>query len=284
MKQVLNRTALRLLPKRTLTMWVGQLAKHPVSRHVIPWYIRHYEIDATEAELPVSEYESLVDFFRRRLKNGARFVEAQGVSSPVDGTVSEFGLIHQGQLLQAKGSAYSLAALLGSEEAARRYEGGHYITLYLSPRDYHRIHMPTHGTLTEWLYIPGTLYPVNPMGVKSIQGLFTKNERLVTHVTANAGHYAVVKVGATIVGSIRTHYGPAYMTPRRRAKVSLHRGNICIPKCRGEELGWFEFGSTVILVFEANFIQSFDVQTGQWLQMGQHIARAIVQGEKLPND
>lgn len=279
MIHVLNRIVLRLLPKRTLTTWIGRLTRHPVSRHAIPWYIRHYRIDVSEAEFTLHQYTTLVDFFCRRLRPRARHIACAGVSSPVDGTVSEFGRIHEGQLLQAKGSSYSLAALLGSKDAAKTYQGGDYITLYLSPRDYHRIHMPTDGTLIRWAYIPGSLYPVNSMGVRFVDGLFTKNERVITHVIAGVGRYAVVKVGATIVGSIRTPYGPEYRLPKTRAKLSPNEVDISIAKERGEELGWFEFGSTVILVFAKGVIQSFDVQIGQSIQMGQRIADTVTVGD-----
>jgi phosphatidylserine decarboxylase len=272
MKQVWNRTMLRLLPKRTLTTWVGRFAHHRVSRYAIPWYVRHYHIDTHEAQLPLEAYGSLVDFFSRKLHPNARTVTSKGISSPVDGTVSEFGTIENGKLLQAKGSAYTLSALLGDADLARTYEGGDYITLYLSPRDYHRIHMPSDGTLIRWTYIPGTLYPVNPIGVKSVAGLFTKNERVVTHVASDIGRYAVIKVGATIVGSIRTEYGPSYQSPHKRANAALQHGTMSIAKRRGEELGWFEFGSTVILVFEKGVIQSFQVTMGQWVTMGTQLA------------
>lgn len=278
MKQVWNRTMLRLLPKRTLTTWVGRFTRHRVSRFAIPWYVRHYKIDTKDAQLPVEAYGSLVDFFSRKLHPSARTVIADGISSPVDGTVSEFGSIEDGKLLQAKGLAYTLSALLGDADLARTYEGGDYITLYLSPRDYHRIHMPSDGTLTRWTYVPGTLYPVNPAGVKYVTGLFTKNERIVTHVTSDIGRYAVIKVGATIVGSIRTEYGPSYQSPRKRAHAALQHGTMSIPKHRGEELGRFEFGSTVILVFEKDVIQSFRVKMGQWVPMGTQLA--LVRGQQ----
>lgn len=272
MSQSLRRMALFLLPKRSTTAAVGYFARLRASRHLIPWYVRHYRIDASEADRPVAAYGSLVDFFCRHLKPGQRPIHPSGVISPVDGTVSEFGLIEDGCLLQAKHCAYSLAALLGSEVTAAEYDGGHYVTLYLSPRDYHRIHMPLSGTITAWRHIPGTLYPVNPTGVGAIPGLFTKNERLVTTVDTAYGHMSVVMVGATVVGSIRTDFGPEPESPFQRGMRSVREATLSRTLQRGEEMGHFEFGSTVVLVFQRHVIDSFCLVSGNPVRMGQCIA------------
>ncbi|CAM3838774.1 archaetidylserine decarboxylase [Alicyclobacillus pomorum] len=272
MKSLLGKVTLKVLPKRALTAIVGSAARQPWSRHLIPWYIRHYQIDCTDSERAPGEYQCLVDFFARGLRAGARPVSASGAVSPVDGTVSEMGMMDRGTLLQAKGDKYSLESLVGGEDLAAEFRGGHYVTIYLSPRDYHRIHAPLSGTVTFWRYIPGTLYPVNASGVRNIRGLFTRNERLITKLETSLGNVAVVKVGATIVGSIRTPYGPSYEPPFRRRRLNMMSGTVCVPVHRGRELGRFEFGSTVILLFQPGMVESVHVRTGDVVRMGQKIA------------
>ena len=268
----LNKLVLYWLPKRALTALVGRAARLRTSKFVIPWFVNFYRIDLSEAELDLVCYHSLVDFFSRKLKQGARPVSDDGVVAPVDGTVSELGAICNGTLLQAKGSEYTVASLLGSVDAAKRYLGGDYITLYLSPRDYHRIHMPVSGTIVNWRYIPGKLFPVNSSGVRYVPGLFTKNERLITEVDWEAGRIAVVKVGATIVGSVRTPYGPDFSGALSRARKTPCEGKAALRLDKGLEMGHFELGSTVILLFEPNSVESFCVKTGDTVRMGQKIA------------
>jgi phosphatidylserine decarboxylase len=282
MRPMFAKLVLSLLPMRTLTAVVGWAARQSWSKHLIPWYIRRYQIDHSEAELVPSEYECLLDFFARRLREGARTVATTGVVSPVDGTVSACGHIRSGTLVQAKGCEYTLEALLGGADWAEIYRNGYYMTIYLSPRDYHRIHAPLPGIITRWRYIPGSLYPVNAAGVRHIPGLFTKNERLITQVESPFGRYAVVKVGATIVGSIRTEYGPEYLRPHRRRRLSVVDGTVEIPIERGDEIGRFEFGSTVVLLFEPGMIQNICVHKGEVVQMGQcvaHLAAAADPGK-----
>ncbi|MCL6444098.1 MAG: archaetidylserine decarboxylase [Alicyclobacillus sp.] len=265
------------MPKRTLTTVVASAARRPLSRHMIPWYVRHYGIDPGEAELPLERYESLAAFFCRRLKRSARPVDLVGVISPVDGMVSAFGSLVADRMIQAKGHDYSIVALLGDADMARRFAGGHYIAIYLSPRDYHRIHMPVTGRVIGWQYIPGTLYPVNRLGVQCIPGLYASNERLVTYVMMKLGLIAVVKIGAAIVGSIRTSYGPQYRSPRQRYRAGVLTGQNDLALERGEELGHFEFGSTVILLFEPGIVERWLVQTGESVRMGQRIAELFCQ-------
>ncbi|SFU56739.1 phosphatidylserine decarboxylase [Alicyclobacillus macrosporangiidus] len=275
MKRALARWTLGALPKRTLTACVGRVSRCRWSRHLIPLYIRYYGIDCKDLERPPHAYDNLLEFFCRRLKSGARPVAGEGIVSPVDGTVSCFGRIREGSLLQVKGCTYTLAALLGDAQEAESFQGGDYITLYLSPRDYHRVHMPLPGVIRGWRYIPGSLFPVNPAGVRSIPGLFTKNERLITYVHTASGRFVVVKVGATIVGSIRTGYGPGYRGPVRRRSVRMESGSASLRLDRGEEIGRFELGSTVILVFEPGMVGAFRVHAGQWVRMGQMIATTV---------
>jgi len=269
----LNRLTLYLLPKRTLTAAVAAFARSSLSRFIIPWYIRHYDIDTSDADLPVDAYGSLLGFFCRSLKAGSRPVETSSIVSPVDGVVSEMGRIQEGRLLQAKGCTYSLQALLGDDGLAMKFLNGSYLTLYLSPRDYHRIHMPVDGDIVRWKYIPGNLYPVNQSGVHSIPGLFTKNERLVTQIKMVSEEMALVKVGATIVGSIRTIYGPVFTSTwsRRRRFPEVGITQQAIQK--GSEIGRFEFGSTVILLFQPGMSKTFSVQHGERIRAGQALVK-----------
>ncbi|WDL97404.1 archaetidylserine decarboxylase [Alicyclobacillus sp. ALC3] len=265
----MRKFALQVLPKRALTAVVGWFSGTSLSRMLIPWYSRHYQIRIEDAEYCADAYRSLRDFFTRRLRSDVRPIESVGLLAPVDGVVSEVGIVSAGLLLQAKGVTYTLSALLADAKDAATFEGGLYFTFYLSPRDYHRIHMPLDGTVTSWRYIPGTLYPVNPLGVQLIPGLFAKNERLVSNVDTDQGAVAIVKVGATVVGRIRTVYGPPVQAPRRRA-VQQGELNLCLQ--RGDELGWFEMGSTVIVVVSSRLSLKPLVKRGDAVMMGQTVA------------
>jgi len=262
---------LEALPKRLLTVTVGSLARSQASRLVIPWYAKTYGINAAEAELPLHQYPSLAAFFSRRLRLGLRPVAAQGVVSPVDGMVQRLGQIAGDELLQAKGWVYSVSDLLGSSVDAGRFVGGQYVTLYLSPSDYHRVHMPVDGRLTKWRYIPGRLFPVNSGGLHHIPGLFTKNERLVTFIQTDSGEVAVVKVGATIVGSIHTPYTPQRYGAWSASRRLLQEGEAGQVLAKGAEMGFFELGSTVILLFNSEFPVRFDLRPGQKVYMGQQL-------------
>lgn len=256
---------------------MGRLARSPHSRRLIPYFIRRFDVDLSQVEKPVSQYQTLLDFFVRGLKEGARPVDPdpERIVSPVDGTVSQMGEIHEGTILQAKGVTYTLEALLGGNgEKMSRFEGGRFITLYLSPRDYHRIHTPIQGRVTGLTYIPGSLFPVNALGVQRVRGLFARNERLITFLQSPAGDVALVKVGATNVGSIRVVYDREIVTNCRGRKQILSRdypGMEALEK--GEELGRFEFGSTVILLFEADRIDWVGgLSPGTMIRMGEPIA------------
>jgi phosphatidylserine decarboxylase len=169
----------------------------------------------------------------------------------VDGVVSETGAATEGKLVQAKGIDYSSAALLGDPAVARRFEGGAYLTIYLSPRDYHRIHFPLSGRVTGYRYLPGQLWPVNPASVRTVRGLFGVNERLVTLLDSPSGLCAVVAVGATVVGRVRASYDAAApLTNCAGARAVARDYPAPLPVEKGQELGAFELGSTVILLFE----------------------------------
>lgn len=265
------------LPQNTMSRTMGKIMASRFSRLAIRRYIRHYEIDLAAVEKPVEEYRTLKEFFTRRLKSDARPI-AQGreiVVSPVDGTVSQMGTIDQGTLIQAKGKLYNIAELLGDRpELVQRFYGGTFVTIYLSPRDYHRIHMPVDGQLISYSYIPGRLYPVNQLGIEHVDNLFARNERLVTFVESDvAGCVAVVKVGALFVGSVKVTYCDATTNVKRGRHWTQAITETPLYE-KGQELGWFEFGSTVILVFESGDLEWVpNVHVGSSLLMGQPLAK-----------
>lgn len=268
-----------LLPKHALSRTAGRLARSPLSRFAIPLFIRRFRIDTEEAEKPWREYPNLLEFFIRKLKPGARPVDPSpntGIS-PVDGVISQLGDITENTLIQTKGMTYRLVDLLGGDsEQAARYEGGKFVTIYLSPRDYHRIHAPADGEVTHVSYIPGHLFPVNDFGVRTIPGLFVRNERLITYLRTALGVIAVVKVGATNVGSIRLNFDPKVFThsAERRGVRKVYETPPRLAK--GQEMGRFEFGSTVILLFEPGRVEwTSDWKPGTILKMGQPIVRRV---------
>lgn len=278
---------IRILPKHTFSRWAGKFARSRVSRRLIPLYASWFRVNTGEAGLQIGKYSSLQEFFTRKLKPGARRIEggAETVVSPVDGVVAELGRIDQGTLVQAKGVAYTVAELLGGDiSRALGFNGGQYLTIYLSPRDYHRIHLPIDGKVTGCAYIPGTLWPVNSLGVRKVPGLFARNERLITYLDTPAGVVAVVKVGAAGVGSVRVVYEQAANAGGRivgQLGTNLRGGKPAqcdLPAgpflAKGEELGYFEFGSTVILLWQPERV-CLDpaLSPGQPIRMGQAIGR-----------
>jgi len=262
---------MNLIPKKTISRMVGGFARSACSKGLVPMFARHYQIDPNQAEMDIKDYSSLTDFFTRNLKPGLRPV-VQGdklLASPVDGVLSQAGPIDAGVLLQAKGVSYSVLELLGQDrDMAERFHAGSYFTIYLSPRDYHKIHAPIQGRVVRSTYVPGTLFPVNPFGVRAIKGLFTRNERLITYLNTHAGLVAVVKVGAIIVGSVKVTYcdvSTNLQGNRPETRVFEAGPNLD----RGEEFGRFEFGSTVIVLCEKHVVPS--LMTGERVLMGQEI-------------
>lgn len=246
--------ALRLVPKNTVSRLAGALtrwrAPAPVRLAAMKAFAARYGIDLSECP-DLDVYRTFGEFFARPLRPGLRPVAegARVVVSPVDGAISETGVTTAGRLVQAKGIDYSAAALLGDEALARRLEGGAYATVYLSPKDYHRIHFPLAGKVTGYRYVPGKLWPVNAASVRTVPGLFSVNERLVTVLETPVGTCAVVAVGATVVGRVRAYYDPTVPFTNAGAGFQVRDYETPLPVEKGQELGAFEMGSTVILLF-----------------------------------
>ena len=248
--------ALRLLPKNALSRAAGAVtrweAPAPVRQLMIRGFASHYRVDLSECEDP-STFRTFGEFFSRPLRPGSRPIAPgeEVLVSPVDGVVSETGLAEGGRMVQAKGIEYRLGHLVADTAVARRLEGGPYATLYLSPRDYHRIHFPISGRVSGWRYVPGRLWPVNAASVRNVPGLFCVNERLVTLLDGPLGPCAIVAVGATVVGRVRASYDPSIPPTNLAGAVARSRDYVDpIAVQKGQELGAFEMGSTVILVFE----------------------------------
>ncbi len=271
--------AMRAVPKNAVSRLVGRLTdwQGPAGllQAAMRGFARRYDIDLA-ASPPLETYRTFGQFFARPLRPGLRPI-APGedlVVSPVDARVSQAGLAGGGRLLQAKGIEYTLAALLGDGELARRLEGGAWATLYLSPQDYHRIHFPLAGGITGWRYVPGRLWPVNPASVANVPGLFTVNERLVTLLDSPLGLVAIVAVGATVVGRVRASYDAAVPLTDQPGARTMQRGDYAPPRPveKGAELGAFEMGSTVILVFEPGRVRlSERLRPGARVRVGEPI-------------
>lgn len=261
-----------LLPKKTISRLVGGFARSVFSKPLVPLFARQYKIDLDQALHGIEDYPSLTAFFTRELKHGLRpVVQAENLlASPVDGVVSQAGTVDAGTLVQAKGVNYTVLELLGQDlEMARRFDNGTFFTIYLSPRDYHRIHSPIRGRVLASAYIPGTLFPVNPFGVRAVKGLFARNERLITYLDSTAGLVALVKVGSTIVGSVKVNYAAVTTNlPGAKPEKTVVEDGPLVAK--GDEIGRFEFGSTVIVLFEAKVEPK--VAAGERVLLGQAIA------------
>jgi phosphatidylserine decarboxylase len=270
---------LRWTPKGTLSRGIGWAARRrvprPLRRALYGGFARYVGADLSVMEAPLDAYERFDDFFTRRLRDGTRPI-AKGeavVASPVDGVVSEAGIAEGGRLIQCKGRDYTVAGLLADPAEARSFEGGAYATIYLSPRDYHRIHSPVEGKVTGYRHIPGAFFPVNPVSVRNVAGLFSINERLVTYLDSDVGRVAVVAVAATGVGWITVAYDREVRTHRSGAPGRhgwAQRYASPRPLGRGAELGMFHLGSTVILLFEPGRVR-LEAATGQVLRVGERI-------------
>ena len=253
--------AQHLLPKLQLTTLAGRVAgaQHgAVTTRLIRWFVGRYGVDLSEAANPdPGSYKSFNDFFCRPLSAGARPLADAAFVSPVDGAISQFGAIDDHHILQAKGHRFTTTELVGGDPAlAAAFRHGSFANLYLSPRDYHRIHMPCDGRLTRMIYVPGALFSVNPTTARGVPNLFARNERVVcVFESPDVGPFVMVLVGATIVGSMATVWH-GVVNPKRTGKLSQWTyadGNAVLKK--GEEMGRFLLGSTVIMLFPQDTIE-----------------------------
>ncbi len=249
-----------LLPKQLLTMVAGRFASAragSLTTSAIRRFVARYGVDMSEAADPdIASYATFNDFFTRALRPGARPLAPAAVICPVDGAVSQLGAIEHDQIFQAKGHRYSTTALLGGDEAlAEPYRDGSFATIYLSPRDYHRIHMPCPGRLLRMVHVPGSLFSVNPLTARGVPGLFARNERVVCHFQTPLGPMALVLVGATIVGSMATVWHGQVNPPRTGKLRSWDYSTQPITLDQGEEMGRFMLGSTVVLLFQRGAVQ-----------------------------
>lgn len=270
--------ALRLVPRKGLSRAVRRLTQVR-SDMAVRRFAARFKLDMAEAEHPIEHYKTILELFTRRLKPGLRPVDPapEALVSPVDGAFAVCGHVEDGPLVQAKGKTFSLDALLAEPGATETFRKGSYMTIYLAPRDYHRIHSPADGQITGFSYVPGDLFPVNPAGVAHVDALFATNERVSTHLeTETFGRVEVVKVGATNVGHIKLAYDPSVATNTGGKSVEHRAYEHPIPAQRADELGVFEMGSTVVLVTQ----RRLDFETfvpGQPVKLGQRIARLAAQ-------
>jgi len=272
-----------LLPKQALTHFAGFVASRErgwLTTEIIRRFVAKYRVNMSEAlDSDIASYLTFNDFFTRALKPGARPLAQAALVCPVDGAISQFGAIRHDQLLQAKGHDYSTTALVGGDAAlAGQYENGHFATIYLSPKDYHRIHMPCNGRLTRMIYVPGELFSVNPVTARGVPGLFARNERVVCVFESARGPFVLVLVGATIVGSMATVWHGVVNPPRGKAvREWLYpaSGQPEVVLKQGDEMGRFLLGSTVVLLFPKGPLRfNPDWSPGRAVRLGEAMAGA----------
>ncbi|MBC8187626.1 MAG: phosphatidylserine decarboxylase [Proteobacteria bacterium] len=274
-------TVLYLVPKNGISRVAGWLASRRLPSRLqqmeIRLFVRLAGVDLSEAREPIESYSSLQDFFVRALREGARLVEgdARSLSAPCDGAWGEAGRIESGTLLQVKGRSYSVAELLGDGSVAKTYEGGFFATFYLSPRDYHRFHTPAAGRIRRVDYHPGSLWPVNAIGLRGIDRLFARNERICAYldVEGPSATIAMVAVGATMVGSVRLTFDGLRTNIRGARAERRELGDRAPALDRGEEWGHFEFGSTIVMLLPPGAWEIEPQSVGKILRLGQVIGR-----------
>ena len=272
-----------LIPKQAITAFAGYIASYRggvLTSRAINWFVQRYGVDMDEAaNSNIHSYASFNDFFTRALKPGARPMAKSDLICPVDGAISQFGKIRKDQIFQAKGHEYSINALVGGHCAlAEQFLDGCFATLYLSPRDYHRIHMPCPGRLVQMIYIPGSLFSVNPSTARAIPGLFARNERIVCVFESANKFFLLVLVGATIVGSMATVWHGRVNPPRPGQIRQWEYADQNITLKQGEEMGRFLLGSTVVMVFPASGVFEHLKFNPQW-----SAGKLIKVGESMAN-
>lgn len=273
-----------LVPQHLLSRLVGAIADSEWSwlkNTFITWFIKRYNVDMNEAADPEpTNYKSFNAFFTRQLRPEARDIVAENTSiaCPADGAISQLGDIRQGRIFQAKGQTYSLSELVGGDDAiASQFDNGKFATIYLSPRDYHRVHMPLSGTLEKMIYIPGDLFSVNSVTAENVPRLFSRNERAVCVFSTDCGPMAVILVGAMIVAGIETVWaGQVAPIKRTISTVDYVSKPETISLEKGAEMGRFKLGSTAIVLFGADAVQwQSDFSAGSTTRMGELLGEAI---------
>ncbi|MBA2657294.1 MAG: phosphatidylserine decarboxylase [Tatlockia sp.] len=271
-----------ILPKQGLTHFAGFMAriKTPVIKNwLIQDFIKRYNVNMNEArEENPENYACFNDFFIRHLKSECRPLAEADILSPVDGSISELGLIEEGKILQAKGRYYTVNELLASNaNLSTKFNHGRFATVYLAPKDYHRVHMPIDGQLKEMIYVPGRLFSVQPTTARVLPQLFARNERLVCFFETQLGLMAMVLVGATIVGAIGTRWQGDIKRSRQRQQLNL--ASISEEQAfvkKGEEMGYFKLGSTVVLLFAdgEKFHWQENLKAGSSIRYGQALGQS----------
>ena len=284
MKDALIVSLLSVVPKNHTTRLMGAFSRlrlpRALHRLIVRWYVRHFQVNLDECVGGIDDFDTLAKFFIRPLKPGVRPIDPDpdALVCPVDGRAHTFGRIEGGRFVQADGQVGSIAGLLGEGDPrlpaapgfdAARFEGGGFAVLYLSPKDYHRVHTPAEGRVVRFRYLPGRLWPVFPAATRRIEGLFDRNERLVFELDTPFGAIAYVMVGAFGVGRIATPLDPILSNQGAPAKDQP----IDVALGRGDELARFEMGSTVILLTEPGRLD-WTLEPGQVLRLGRPIARA----------
>ncbi|ABE46746.1 archaetidylserine decarboxylase [Polaromonas sp. JS666] len=270
-----------LLPKQALTAFAGFVASRErgwITTEIIRRFVAKYQVNMEEAaRSDIASYLTFNDFFTRALKPGVRPLADADLISPVDGAISQFGRIEHDQIFQAKGHHYSTTALVGGDAAlAAQFQNGSFATLYLSPKDYHRIHMPCDGRLARMVHVPGELFSVNPVTARGVPGLFARNERVVCVFDSPRGPFVLILVGATIVGSMATVWHGVVNPPRGkqvRAWDYDPNAEAAVVLRRGEEMGRFLLGSTVVMLFPAGPLHfNPDWAPGRLIRLGEAMA------------
>ncbi|MEH6577529.1 MAG: archaetidylserine decarboxylase [Amphritea sp.] len=266
-----------LLPQHLLSRLVGRLADSRTSwikSTFIKWFAKRYQVNMAEAQIEnLDHYPSFNEFFTRELKPGVRPLADSNVVSPADGAISQIGAIDYGRIFQAKGRGYGLTTLLGGyTDLAEPFINGRFATIYLSPKDYHRVHMPVTGTLRETIYIPGDLYSVNQTTAEGVDNLFARNERMIAMFDTEYGPMAMVLVGAMVVAGIETVWAGQVAPQQNKPWRIEHNPKPVEPVIleKGQEMGRFKLGSTVILLFGKEAIEWSDtLQANSPVQLGE---------------
>ncbi|MEJ2795089.1 archaetidylserine decarboxylase [Iodobacter sp. LRB] len=264
-----------VLPKLALTALAGagaNLKAGGLTQAVIRWFIGKYKVNMSEAaDADPAAFATFNEFFTRALKPGVRPIHTARFVSPVDGKISQLGPIKVEQIFQAKGKEFTATALLGGDShLAKPFINGSFANIYLSPRDYHRIHMPCDGRLTQMIYVPGELFSVNPVTARGVDGLFARNERVVCMFESDFGPFALVLVGATIVGSMATVWHGIVNPPRSKTVRKWDYAGQDIQLKKGDEMGRFLLGSTVVMLFPEGTCQlNADWAADRAVQLGE---------------